>query len=227
MAKQFNGSMLTVEFTMHDGDSYTAYDDILERSGSSLIGGVQFINDGKNALDAYKAGKVIKVPDGDTIYYLNPKEVISVDVIENRESVPTPWEDDFCQPVCDCNGGGGADTKHGVKSVSISPSPQLTPTLESVFPIYWEDLTEEQKAKHEVELSLDVDDVPAGSYKLTVTPTSNSQVGVMGWGAQQVIGKEGETITTGSVTTIPNQFIIGVWYNGEDLFRIKLTINSK
>lgn len=57
-------------------------------------------------------------------------------------------------------------------SISISPAITTTPALDSLFPIYWEDLTEEQK-QGTVQLNLTSAQIPDGEYSVTVTPSEN------------------------------------------------------
>lgn len=60
-------------------------------------------------------------------------------------------------------------------SISISPAITTTPALDSLFPIYWDDLTDEEK-ENGIELTLVTDTVPE-SVTLTVTPTSDWYAG--------------------------------------------------
>ena len=66
----------------------------------------------------------------------------------------------------------GGDEGNGVKSVSISPAITTTPALDSLFPMYWDDLTEEQK-QDGVILNLTSAPITDGEYSVTVTPTGN------------------------------------------------------
>lgn len=73
--------------------------------------------------------------------------------------------------------GGGDENKQGLKSISISPAITTTPALDSLFPIYWDDLTEEQK-QNGVTLSLTTD---AGltvdeEHTFTITPTTDMYI---------------------------------------------------
>lgn len=68
---------------------------------------------------------------------------------------------------------GSDEGKQGLKSISISPAITTTPALDSLFPIYYDDLTDEQK-EGGVELfaitAADLDDNV--TYTITVTPTA-------------------------------------------------------
>lgn len=65
--------------------------------------------------------------------------------------------------------GGGDEGKQGLKSITISPAIETTPALDSLFPIYWEDLTEEEK-QHGINITVNgtAEDI---EYTITVTPT--------------------------------------------------------
>lgn len=58
-------------------------------------------------------------------------------------------------------------------SISISPAITTTPALDSLFPIYWEDLTDEEKQQG-VTLSLSASNEPANGTPITVTLTPTS-----------------------------------------------------
>ena len=65
---------------------------------------------------------------------------------------------------------GGSEADNGIKSITISPAITTTPTLESFFPIYWEDLTEEQKQQG-VAYLLSASNEPAEGTPVTITIT--------------------------------------------------------
>lgn len=60
-------------------------------------------------------------------------------------------------------------------SISISPAIQTTPALDSLFPIYWEDLTDEEKEQQgkTIMLTTDTTLVDDTTYTVTVTPTAD------------------------------------------------------
>lgn len=91
--------------------------------------------------------------------------------------------------------GGGGDTGNGIRSISISPAITTTPALDSLFPIYYEDLTEEQKQEG-LDVTLTAPNLPAGEYTVTVTPTDE-------WYA-----RVGETTGTEKGEPVSEQFTI-------------------
>ena len=78
--------------------------------------------------------------------------------------IPTTW----------APGGGSEDEGNGIKSISISPAITTTPALDSLFPIYYEDLTAEQKQSG-VFLTAN-NETLQGQYTVTITPTSNGYI---------------------------------------------------
>lgn len=101
--------------------------------------------------------------------------------------VPTTW----APPAPSVDG-------NGIKSITISPSITTTPALDSLFPIYYENLTEEQKQQG-VMLLLETDTaVEIGEeFTFTVTPTANMYV------IASEPGGKGEPITvTGQVVEL-------------------------
>ena len=76
--------------------------------------------------------------------------------------IPTTWAP-----------GGSDEGKQGLKSISISPAIQTTPALESLFPIYYEDLTAEQKQGQSAVFLTANNETLQGQYTVTITPTSN------------------------------------------------------
>ena len=68
----------------------------------------------------------------------------------------------------------GGDEGNGVKSVSISPAITTTPALDSLFPIYYEDLTDEQK-RDDVRFTGEPATalVDGATYTITATPTDS------------------------------------------------------
>lgn len=81
--------------------------------------------------------------------------------------IPTKWTP----------GGGSEDEGNGIMSISISPSITTTPALESFFPIYYEDLTDEQKQSGvtltpATDAALEV----GAEYTFTITPTADMYI---------------------------------------------------
>ncbi len=75
--------------------------------------------------------------------------------------IPTTWAP-----------GGSDEEKQGLKSITISPAITTTPALDSIAPIYYDDLTEEQK-QDGVILNLTSAPITDGEYNVTVTPSEN------------------------------------------------------
>ena len=70
---------------------------------------------------------------------------------------------------------GGEEGTNGVMSVTITPAITTTPALESLFPIYYEDLTEEQ-IQGGVQMSSSVESgalVSGDTYQFAITPTAD------------------------------------------------------
>lgn len=61
-------------------------------------------------------------------------------------------------------------------SISISPAITTTPALDSLFPIYWDDLTEEEKLSG-IQYTLGTSDDIPDSVDITVTPTPDWYAG--------------------------------------------------
>ena len=85
-----------------------------------------------------------------------------------------------------------SDEGNGIKSITISPAITTTPAFASLFPIYWEDLTEKQKQEHVVRIAastqatMEVGD----TYTVTVVPTADMYA--MG---DSEFGGKGEPVT--------------------------------
>ena len=86
---------------------------------------------------------------------------------------------------------GGDEGKNGIKSITISPAITTTPALDSLFPIYWEDLTEEEKADGK-SLTVEGNITTGTTYTFNVTPTDDWYMYKPGTG---FLGK-GEPYTT-------------------------------
>lgn len=89
--------------------------------------------------------------------------------------------------------GGSDEGKQGLKSITISPAITTTPALESLFPIYWEDLTEEQKQQG-VAYSLSASNEPADGTPVTITVTPTSDWYVLNEAAGDV-GEKGQPMS--------------------------------
>ena len=123
---------------------------------------------------------------------------------------------------------GGDEGKNGIESISISPAITTTPALDSLFPIYWEDLTDEEKLNG-VTLNLNTDSLPGGEYSITVTPTAEGYA--FGIGDTNVASENAGAPITYTQTTVLNQVIViecGMADTTEDIDEskvVKITIN--
>ena len=138
------------------------------------------------------------------------KKYIPVDFDEKGNAVlgrerNTPTSNGFI-PTTWAPGGGGEDG-NGIKSITISPAITTTPALESFFPIYWEDLTDEQKQDGvPVVINANIEDDV--QYTFTITPTADfyaaSFDGVPGFGGK------GEPITITQTMSIGQSYNLHV-----------------
>ena len=95
--------------------------------------------------------------------------------------IPTTW----------APGGGSDEEKQGLKSITISPAITTTPALDSLFPIYWEDLTEEQKQDGvSVDLTTSTELKMGDEFTVTITPTADWY----GYNGDE-FGEKGEPVT--------------------------------
>lgn len=80
--------------------------------------------------------------------------------------------------------GGGDEGKNGIKSISISPEITTTPALDTVFPIYYDDLNEDEQQQGITRFVTAAPD-ESNTYTVTVTPTPDWYAqGENGWGAK-------------------------------------------
>ena len=68
--------------------------------------------------------------------------------------------------------GGGDEGKHGLKSITMSPAIETTPALDTFFPIYLENLTEDEKQNGVQVETVAVNELQQ-SYTITATPTED------------------------------------------------------
>ena len=92
--------------------------------------------------------------------------------------------------------GSESEKSIGIKSITISPAITTTPALESFFPIYYEDLTEEQKQNGvAINVATSAEPLPDG-YTFTLVPTSDVYAGIDGIGKAHVVGDDkGEVVS--------------------------------
>ena len=86
--------------------------------------------------------------------------------------------------------GGGNEGKNGIKSISISPAITTTPALNSLVPIYWEDLPTNPPLPEGIKqynASLLGGFTAEAVYKATFTPTSDWYVDGNGKGEPSVV----------------------------------------
>lgn len=123
--------------------------------------------------------------------------------------IPTTW----------VPGGGSDDGKQGIKSITISPAITTTPALDSIAPIYYDDLTEDQKQNGIV---FDVNtDEQSTDFVLTITPTSDWH-GYDDSGEESVRLDDGEPMTVSGNTNFDTPF--EVYGDDDDIKIIHVTI---
>ena len=111
----------------------------------------------------------------------------------------------------------GGDAGNGIKSISISPSISTTPALESLFPIYYDDLTEEEKAEGKKTVLLNASSLTLGdTYTATITATDTWYAqGDGDWSAQGGSAEDTGTVSEmGGVNAI--RFTFGASADPED-----------
>lgn len=134
--------------------------------------------------------------------------------------IPTTWTP----------GGGSEDEGNGIKSITISPAITTEPSIDSLVPLYWDDLEESEiqygtDGHRTVNVQL-VGSLPEGTSTITVTPTSN-------WKAYNnndgVYGGYGEPEEAYPVEWSENPEIEVTVWNGDEsdegYRQIKLTIH--
>lgn len=110
--------------------------------------------------------------------------------------INTPWNTNMKVVEGLINEGGSDENKQGLKSISISPAITTTPALDSLLPIYWDDLPEGEIEEgveyrtYETTLHTGYALTNGTQYTISVTPTSD-------WRAyhDETEGDIGETIT--------------------------------
>ena len=129
----------------------------------------------------------------------------------------------------------GGEEGNGIKSITISPAITTTPALDSLFPIYWEDLTDEQK-QNGLNITVTVDAPPTEDYTFTLTPTSGMYAGIAGIGDAPVPGEnQGDSVsdikhnspTVENAVFIGSEAPLGGGEPPEKLVTVRLTIQSE
>ena len=123
----------------------------------------------------------------------------------------------------------GGEAGNGIKSITISPAITTTPALDSLFPIYYEDLTEDQK-QNGVTISCTRGDFTPDEYTLTVEPTGDWYAGIQGWSDSPQVSGKGESVTASTTPSPATQFtVVGLSDpNGEgDMVLVNITLNRE
>lgn len=121
----------------------------------------------------------------------------------------------------------------GIKSLAISPVLETTPALDSVFPIYWDDLTDEEKEDKEKTIVLTTEYQFADGDEITVTASATPDWYVSDgddWSA-----KGGSISTTGMVAEAGGKAVAIVTvamaaeadFDSETYFEIKIMLNRQ
>ena len=90
----------------------------------------------------------------------------------------TPTSNSFIPTTWTPGGGSGGDG-NGIMSISITPAIETTPALDSVFPIYWEDIpaediTDGHFATKRIEVTYSGE--LGSEYHITATPSDGWQI---------------------------------------------------
>lgn len=100
-------------------------------------------------------------------------------------------------------------------NISISPAITTTPALDSLFPVYYEDLTEDQKVDGISRTIITAPVTPDTDYKFTATPTSGWFIVVFGNGFSNeptYVGEPGEVVEIASITSNSHGEVSGTLY---------------
>lgn len=122
--------------------------------------------------------------------------------------------------------GGSDENKQGLKSISISPAITTTPALDSLFPIYWDDLPEgeieEGVEYREYEATLHTGHAltQGDSYSVSITPTSEWHYDDM-----DDSGGDGETVTVNKNVLTNKLHISGTLLDHENVKSITFNIS--
>lgn len=110
----------------------------------------------------------------------------------SNKFIPTTWVP-----------GGGDEGKQGLKSISISPAITTTPALDSLFPIYWEDLTDEEKQTCK-QIAVTVPDLAfsvGDEYAITLEATD-------GWGVASGEDPYTQSITVTATAALADNYVV-------------------
>ena len=120
--------------------------------------------------------------------------------------------------------GGSDEGKQGLKSISISPAITTTPALDSLFPIYYEDLTEEQK-HNGIVFNVHTDE-RSTDFVLTVTPTSDWH-GFDYSGDDEIRLDDGEPMTVSGNTDFETPFEVSGDDDGIKIIQVTIRFNPE
>lgn len=125
--------------------------------------------------------------------------------------------------------GGSDENKQGLKSITISPAITTTPALDSLFPIYWDDLPEgeidEGMEYRSFETTLHTGHAleDGAEYSVAYTPSPEWHIDMISGG-----GDAGETVTTTKASHQGNLnlFIDVKDANGEKCINVSIIITE-
>lgn len=121
--------------------------------------------------------------------------------------------------------GGSDENKQGLKSITISPAITTTPALDSLFPIYWDDLPEGEieegveYRRYESTLHTGHALTKGEDYSISFTPTSAWHYDDM-----EYIGGDGETVTITKTVFNTTLTIGGTIFDHENKKSISINI---
>lgn len=128
---------------------------------------------------------------------------------------------------------GGDEDKNGIKSITITPAIETTPALDSVFPIYYEDLTEEEKEEKEKVVFLETESAFSDGEEITATATATADWFVSDgdeWSAKGgTISITGEFVESGSAVGAILTFAMSgtADFDSDDYFEVKIMISGQ
>ena len=127
--------------------------------------------------------------------------------------------------------GGSDENKQGLKSITVSPAITTTPALDSLFPIYWEDLTDEQKESGITLNLIRTSEYEPGEYTITAEPTNDWYAGIIGWESNPQVSENAGESATASITPVPpSSFTVAAMSSlddGADMVKININIESE
>lgn len=119
----------------------------------------------------------------------------------------------------------GGDEGSGLLSISISPAIETTPALDSLFPIYWDDLPEGEIEEgveyryYEQTLHTGHALTQGDDYSVSITPTSEWH-----YDDTEDSGGDGETVTLTKTVAIDRLSVTGKVFDHENVKSISVNI---